>query len=127
MDLFQHEEFPLHEVKDVIGFWAARRLEPRWRDLAQMSLEYLSIPAISAEPERVFSGAKITISDQRCTLSDEAINASECLKSWERDGLISSHHEIQQLENTLDDLCRAEMERKIMFTMNSAAAYRGSN
>jgi len=48
MDIFQDEEFPLHEVKDVIGFWAARRLEPKWKDLAQMALEYLSIPAMSA-------------------------------------------------------------------------------
>jgi len=44
---------------------------------------------------------------------DEAINALECLKSWQRDGLISAHHEgVQQLENTLDALCGAEMERK---------------
>jgi hypothetical protein len=28
----------------------------------------LSIPAMSAEPERVFSGSKITISDRRCSL-----------------------------------------------------------
>jgi hypothetical protein len=64
-----------------------------------------------AEPERVFSGAKITLSDRRCSLGDEAINALECLKSWHRDGLISAHHEeIQQLENTLDALCQAEME-----------------
>ena len=85
----------------------------RRKDLAQMALEYLSIPAMSAEPERVFSGARITISDRRCSLGDEAIYALECLKSWQRDGLISTHHEeIQQLENTLDALCRAEMERQ---------------
>ena len=29
MDIFQDEEFSLHEVKDVIGFWAARSLKPR--------------------------------------------------------------------------------------------------
>jgi len=45
-------------------------------------------------------------------LDNEAINALWCLKSWYRDGLISAHHEeIQQLENTLDALCQAEMER----------------
>jgi len=78
-----------------------------------MALEYLSIPAMSAEPERVFSGTKIAISDRICSLGDEAINALECLKSWQCDGLILTHHkEIQQLENMLDALCRAEMERK---------------
>ena len=77
-----------------------------------MALEYLSIPAMSAELERVFSGVKITLFDRRYSLGDEAINALECLKSWHRDGLISAHHEeIQQLENTLDALCQAEMER----------------
>jgi len=80
-EIFQQEEFPPNEIKDVIGYWSARRLEPRWEDLAQMALEYLSIPAMSAEPERVFSGAKTTISDRRCSLGDEAINALECLKS----------------------------------------------
>ena len=78
-----------------------------------MALEYLSTPAMSAEPERVFSGVKITITDRRCSLGDEAINALECLKSWQRDGLISAHHEeIRQLETTLDALCEAEMERR---------------
>jgi hypothetical protein len=33
-----------------------------------MALDMFSIPAMSAEPERVFSGSKITISDRRCSL-----------------------------------------------------------
>lgn len=57
---------------------------PRWKDLARMALEYLIIPAMSAEPERVFSGAKIAASDRRCRLRDDAINALECLKSWDQ-------------------------------------------
>jgi len=45
-------------------------------------------------------------------LGNEAINALWCLKSWHRDGLLSAdQEEIQQLENTLDALCQAEMER----------------
>jgi hypothetical protein len=38
-------------------------------------LELFSIPAMSTEPERVFSGAKITIFDRGCQLSDAAVNA----------------------------------------------------
>jgi hypothetical protein len=38
-------------------------------------LEFFSIPAMSTEPERVFSGAKITIFDRGCQLSDKAVNA----------------------------------------------------
>jgi hypothetical protein len=47
-----------------------------------MALDILSIPAMAAEPERLFSRAKITITDCRSSLSIEAIEATECLKSW---------------------------------------------
>ena len=38
--------------------------------------------AMSAKPERLFSGAKITITDRRNRIGIEAIEALECLKSW---------------------------------------------
>jgi len=47
-----------------------------------MALDILSIPAMAAEPERLFSGARITITDRRARLGIEAIEAIECLKSW---------------------------------------------
>jgi hypothetical protein len=47
-----------------------------------MALDILSIPAISADPERLFSGAKITISNRRNRLGIATIQAIECLKSW---------------------------------------------
>ena len=47
-----------------------------------MALDILSIPAMSAEPERLFSGAKITITDCRNRLGIKSIEAIECLKSW---------------------------------------------
>ncbi len=37
---------------------------------------------MSADPERLFSGAKITISDRRNRLGIATIQALECLKSW---------------------------------------------
>jgi len=46
-----------------------------------MALDILSIPAISADPERLFSGAKITISDRPSRLGIATIQALECLKS----------------------------------------------
>ena len=45
-------------------------------------MDILSIPAMSAEPERLFSRAKITITDRRNRLGSDAIEALECLKSW---------------------------------------------
>jgi hypothetical protein len=47
-----------------------------------MALNILSIPAMSADPERLFSGVKITISDRRSRLRIDTIQALECLKSW---------------------------------------------
>jgi len=47
-----------------------------------MAIDLLSIPAMSAKPERVFSGAKLTITDKRNRLKDTTVSALECLKSW---------------------------------------------
>jgi hypothetical protein len=51
-------------------------------NLQKMALDILSIPAMSAEPERLFSGAKITITDRRNRLGVDTIEYLECLKSW---------------------------------------------
>ena len=48
---------------------------------------------MSAEPERVFSGAKIALSDCRCRMGDDALEALVCLQSWQRDGLIAGTQE----------------------------------
>ncbi|KJZ68558.1 hypothetical protein HIM_12054 [Hirsutella minnesotensis 3608] len=37
---------------------------------------------MSAEPERLFSGSKITITDRRNWLGSVLVEALECLKSW---------------------------------------------
>ena len=47
-----------------------------------MAIDILSIPAMSDEPERVFSGARRTVSWERAQLSAENIERLECLKSW---------------------------------------------
>ncbi|RPA74228.1 hypothetical protein BJ508DRAFT_190297, partial [Ascobolus immersus RN42] len=50
--------------------------------LAKMALEVLTGMVMSAEPERVFNGIKLLITQQRCALKDEVIEANECLKAW---------------------------------------------
>jgi len=47
-----------------------------------MAVDILSVPAMSAEPERLVSGAKITITDRRNRLGSDVIEALECLESW---------------------------------------------
>ena len=76
-----------------------------------MAFDYLIIPAMSAEPERVFSGAKITLSDRRCRMGDDALEALECLQSWQRDGLIAGTREdIKAVEEMLHALCEEDLQ-----------------
>ena len=52
-----------------------------------MAINILLIPAISANPERVFSRAYRTVSWERIKLGSESIEKTECLKSWIRSNL----------------------------------------
>ena len=56
--------------------------------LSKMALDILAIPAMSAEVERVFSSASLTITDCRNRLGEEVIEAIECQKSWLQSGII---------------------------------------
>lgn len=47
-----------------------------------MAVDILLIPAMSTKPERLFSRAKITITDCRNRLRSAIIKELECLKSW---------------------------------------------
>jgi hypothetical protein len=55
-----------------------------------MALEILSVPAMSAEVERIFSSAKLTLSERRARLDCEIVEALECLRHWDAAGMISS-------------------------------------
>ena len=58
------------------------------------ALDTLSIPAMSAECERVFSSAKKLITPERNALADNTIEACECLKAWWDQGLIRGQHDV---------------------------------
>ena len=67
-----------------------------------MAIDILSIPAMSAEPERVFSGARRTISWDRAQLSATVIETTECLKHAIR-SRITEGDEDEDDENDEDD------------------------
>ena len=99
----------IHPVQDVVGWWYDVLHDPHWNDLARMALTYLTLPAVSAEPERVFSGAKIALSDRRCRMGDDVLEAVECLKSWQRDEKIAATKEdAKAIEQMLDALCEED-------------------
>ena len=47
-----------------------------------MAYDLLSVPAMSAECERIFSSAGMMIVPKRNRLNDNIVEASECLRSW---------------------------------------------
>ena len=53
-DRFQASE-EVGDVPDILLYWAERIKHPAWAQLAGMAMEIHSIPAMSAEVERVFS------------------------------------------------------------------------
>jgi hypothetical protein len=50
--------------------------------------DMLAVPAMSAECERVFSSAKKMITAERNRLSQDIIQACECLKAWWDNGFM---------------------------------------
>lgn len=86
-------------------------MDPNMRDLARMAMDNLTIPAMSAETERVFSAAKLRMSDRRCKMGDDAVEALECLKSWKPDGLFDAcRKDNRVMEDTLCGLCEEDLE-----------------
>jgi hypothetical protein len=65
-----------------IEWWRAN--QSTYPKLAQMAFDLLSIPAMSAECERVFSQAKLALGHQRNRMSEDTLNAIQCLKHWIR-------------------------------------------
>lgn len=74
--------------KSALSWWLDSQQRKRWPRLSQFAINILSIPAMSAEPERVFSGARRTISWERMQLGEGTIEMLECLKHWKRSGLV---------------------------------------
>ena len=69
-----------------------------------MAIDILSIPAMSDEPERVFSGARRTISWERMQLGREIIEKVECLKSWMRNNMVVGALDVDVDEDLNEDL-----------------------
>ena len=82
-------EARLIEVGSLISWWISPAQRSRFPLLLSMAIDIFSIPAMSSEAERVFSGAKLTITDERLSLHIGTIEALECLKSWFRAGIFT--------------------------------------
>ena len=77
-------------MKGALAWWYQDTQRQRWPRLSLMAIDILSIPAISDEPERVFSGARCTVSWDKGQMVPETIEWRECLKHWKRSGILDT-------------------------------------
>jgi hypothetical protein len=73
---------PQSAVVDAVTWWLEPTQQRDYPRLSQMAVDILSISPMSAEAERVFYGARRTISWERAALGSVSIERGECLKSW---------------------------------------------
>jgi hAT family protein len=76
--------------KGALAWWCQDTQRKRWPKLSCMAIDILSIPPMSDEPERVFSGARRTVSWDRGQLEPETIEMRECLKHWKKSGILDT-------------------------------------
>ena len=70
---------------NIITWWGGQR--GRLPMLTRMAMDTFSIPAMSSEPERIFSSTKHIISDERASLKADTVEALECVKHWMQAGI----------------------------------------
>jgi hypothetical protein len=93
-DEFEHfiKAAPINLPSEVssLDWWLQAANRAAYPQLSRMAIDVLSIPPMSAEPERVFSGARRTISWDRYRLGPDNIERIECMKSWIRTGIVDA-------------------------------------
>lgn len=76
---FGGQSTPTQKDQNLFVWWANAEL----LQLSQMTFNMISISAMSAEIERVFSVTKLTISPNRNRLSDDIAEATEYQNRWQ--------------------------------------------
>jgi hypothetical protein len=94
----EYEDYNSQEPYDpgkqgALKWWLQDAQRQRWPRLSLMAIDILSIPPMSDEQERVFSGARRTVSWDRGQLEPETIEMRECLKHWKRSGILDTFFE----------------------------------
>jgi hypothetical protein len=77
-------------TKGALAWWCQDTQRQRWPRLSLMAIDILSIPLMSDEPERVFSGARRTVSWDRGQMEPETMERRECLKHWKKSGILNT-------------------------------------
>jgi len=84
--LFLYLEEPQNTEYGLLTYWQKR--EAKWPQLAQMAYDFLAIPAMSSECERVFSSTAKQTTPESSRLSGELLWHQECISNWQRRGAV---------------------------------------
>jgi hypothetical protein len=71
-----------------LEWWCREEQRIEYPRLHQLAIDVLSVPAMSDDPERVFSCARRTISWDRARLSADTVEKLQCLSNWVKNDLI---------------------------------------
>lgn len=77
--------------QDILQWWKDH--EKSFPTLARMARDLLSIMATSVPSERLFSLARLIVTELRCSMSDESISALLCLNSWASSKILDTINE----------------------------------
>lgn len=83
--LAQYLEEPVCDIPPL-QYWKAKQAQ--WPQLAAMAFDFLAVPAMSSECERVFSSCSKQTTQDVSRLTGEMLWHRECLKNWEQRGAI---------------------------------------
>lgn len=84
--LAQYLAEPCIDSIGVLEYWRSKERE--WPQLAQMAYDFLAVPAMSSECERVFSSCSKQTTPESSRLSGALLWHQECLKNWQNRGAI---------------------------------------
>jgi hypothetical protein len=85
-EMYLYLQEPPTALLGVMEYWKAR--EADWPHLTSMALDFMSIPAMSSECERIFSSCGKVTTPESSRLSGKMLWHLECLKNWQRRGAI---------------------------------------
>ena len=71
-----------------LEYWSSEAMRRAFPRLSQLALDVFTIPAMSDEPERTFSSTGLMVTPCRSRLAADIIGHTQCLKSWQRQGVI---------------------------------------
>jgi hypothetical protein len=91
-DRFIHAP-PIETEGSALDWWLLSQQQHSFPQLSRLAIDVLSAPAMSAESERVFSGARRSIPWTRASLSARSIERLECLKHWHKAGVVNEEFE----------------------------------